>query len=282
LVVDRFYDVLVIQISTAGMEKYISQIIEALDTVIKPKAILLKNDGKMREVEGLDNYIQWTKGDAGEFAFLEENGVKFVAPIMKGQKTGWFYDQRLNRARLKAYVKNKRVLDVFSYIGGWGIQAAAFGAKETWLTDVSAFALDLIKQQAELNNLQNIHTIQGNAFEVLEQLKANGEKFDLVILDPPAFIPRRKDLKKGLAAYQKINQLALRLLPAQGGTLISASCSMHLQAHELRDILQICRRKINRHLQILEQGHQGPDHPVHPAIPETEYLKAFILFSFIT
>ncbi len=281
LVVDRFYDVLVLQISTAGMEKYAELIIEALDAVINPRAILLKNDSKMREVEGLENYIRWAKGDAGELAFLEENGVKFLAPIVKGQKTGWFYDQRLNRARLKAYVKNKRVLDVFSYIGGWGIQAAAFGASETWLTDVSAFALDLVKRQAELNHLKNIHTIQGDAFEVLEQLIANGEKFDMVILDPPAFIPRGKDLKKGTAAYQKINQLALRLLPAEGGVLITASCSMHLPAQELRALLQVCGRKTNRRFQILEQGHQGPDHPIHPAIPETEYLKVFFLFSSI-
>jgi len=272
---------LVLQISTAGMEKYAEPIIEALDAVINPRAILLKNDSKMREVEGLENYIRWAKGDAGELAFLEENGVKFLAPIVKGQKTGWFYDQRLNRARLKAYVKDKRVLDVFSYIGGWGIQAAAFGASETWLTDVSAFALDLVKQQAELNNLKNIHTTQGDAFEVLEQLIANGEKFDVVILDPPAFIPRGKDLKKGTAAYQKINQLALRLLTAEGGVLITASCSMHLPAQELRALLQVCGRKTNRRFQILEQGHQGPDHPIHPAIPETEYLKVFFLFSSI-
>jgi 23S rRNA (cytosine1962-C5)-methyltransferase len=276
LVVDRFFDCLVVQISTAGMEKFLDQIIEALDQIIQPQSILVKNDGKMREVEGLPNYISWKKGEEKSTTELEENGVKFLAPIMQGQKTGWFYDHRMTRARLCAYVKDQRVLDVFSYIGGWGIQAAAFGAREVICNDSSDFALELVKENAKINNLTNVNTIKGDAFEVMDNLYNSGEKFGVVILDPPAFIPRRKDLNKGLAAYQKANMQAMRLLANDGGILISGSCSMHLPAVDLQAAIYTAARKLGKNVQILEQGHQGPDHPIHPAIPETEYLKAII------
>lgn len=276
LVIDRFLDLIVIQISTAGMERHLDLIVTAIDQIIQPKAILVKNDGKMREVEGLSSYVIWKKGHAQHTALLEENNVKFLAPIVDGQKTGWFYDHRMIRARLKDYVKNKRVLDVFSYIGGWGIQAAAFGASEVVLNDCSDFALECALANAKLNNLQNIKTIKGDAFEVMQDLIAEKQNFDVVILDPPAFIPRRKDLHKGIAAYQKANMLAMRLLSAAGGILVSGSCSMHLPVVELHNAIYNAARKLGKQVQILEQGHQGPDHPIHPAIPETEYLKSVI------
>jgi len=276
LVVDRFFDVIVVQISTAGMEKHLDLIIAALDHCLKPKTILVKNDGKMRAVEGLESYIAWKKGQETATAPLEENGVKFNAPILEGQKTGWFYDHRMTRARLASYVKGKRVLDVFSYVGGWGIQAAAFGAKEVMLNDCSDFALEHVAENAKLNNLNNVSTIKGDAFDVMESLYNNAEKFEVIILDPPAFIPRRKDLNKGIAAYQKANLLATRLLSANGGILVSGSCSMHLPAEDLRTAIHRAGSKLGKQVQILEQGHQGPDHPIHPAIAETEYLKAFI------
>ena len=277
LVIDRFFDVLVVQISTAGMDKFLDLIISSLEQVLKPKAILIKNDGKMREVEGLDSYVKWAKGsEEVTSTLLEENGVRFNAPIIQGQKTGWFYDHRMTRARLAAYVKDKRVLDVFSYIGGWGIQAAAFGASEVVLNDVSEFALSQVHANAKLNNLNNIQTLQGDAFDIMQELHESQQKFEVIILDPPAFIPKRKDISKGLAAYQKANLSAMRLLQPEGGILISGSCSMHLPALDLRAAIHKAGSKLGRHIQILEQGHQGPDHPIHPAIPETEYLKAFI------
>ena len=277
LVIDRFFDLFVVQISSAGMEKHIDLIIACVDEIFNPKAILLKNDGKMREVEGLASYVAWKKGNESETAYLEENGVKFNVPILQGQKTGWFYDHRMTRDRLRAYVNDKRVLDVFSYIGGWGIQAAAFGAKSVLLNDVSDFALSYAKENAKLNNLINVDTIQGDAFDVMDSLYNQGQNFDVVILDPPAFIPKRKDLGKGIAAYQKANLQAMRLLAPTGGILISGSCSMHLAASELRALIHKAGAKLGKQLQILEQGHQGPDHPIHPAIPETEYLKSLIV-----
>ncbi len=276
LVVDRFNDVLVVQVATAGMERMLDQIITALDQVINPRAILIKNESKMRASEGLENYVRWAKGDPQETAQLTENNVSFIAPIVEGQKTGWFYDHRMNRARLASYVKGKRVLDLFSYVGGWGVQAAAFGAKEVICCDVSDFALQYVGENARINNLENVSTLQGDAFEILDSLAHEQSEFDVIILDPPAFIPRHKDLPKGLAAYQKCNLQAMRLLNLSGGTLFTGSCSMHLPIAELQSALSRAANKLNYNLRILEHGHQGPDHPIHAAIPETEYLKCLI------
>ena len=274
LVVDRFGDVLVVQISTAGMELVKDQIVEALVQVLKPTGILLKNDGSSRKLENLPEYIEVAHGEVPDEVELEENGVRFLAPVMKGQKTGWFYDHRLNRDRLRHYVKGKRVLDVFSYVGGWGVQCAAFGAEEVICVDASEKAVDLVHRNAELNGLQDkVGTMQGDAFEALKQLKAEGEQFDVIIVDPPAFIKRRKDVKAGELAYRRINEMAMRLL-SKDGILVACSCSMHLQRDSMLDALRAGSRHIERNLQIIEQGHQGPDHPILPAIPETEYIKA--------
>lgn len=274
LVVDRFNQTLVVQIATAGIEKFVDLIVTVLDAMIKPESIILKNDGKMREVEGLESYVKCIKGVEQLEVELVENNVKFIVPIQQGQKTGWFYDHRIARARMRDYVQDKRVLDVFSYIGGWGIQAAAFGAKEVICTDISEFALEYVNKNAKLNNLSNVSTVVGDAFDVMANLELQKQKFDVIILDPPAFIPRRKDIPKGTAAYQKANTMALRLLN-DGGVLISGSCSLHLHAGQLREVIHKAGVKLGKELQILEQGHQGPDHPIHPAIPETEYLKSF-------
>ncbi|MET4696528.1 class I SAM-dependent rRNA methyltransferase [Endozoicomonas lisbonensis] len=274
LVVDRFNDVLVVQISTAGMELVKDQIVEALVQVLKPTGILLKNDGSSRKLENLPEYIEVAHGEVPDEVELEENGVRFLAPVMKGQKTGWFYDHRLNRDRLRHYVKGKRVLDVFSYVGGWGVQCAAFGAEEVICVDASEKAVDLVHRNAELNGLKDkVGTMQGDAFEALKQLKAEGEQFDVIIVDPPAFIKRRKDIKAGELAYRRINEMAMRLL-SKDGILVACSCSMHLQRDSMLDALRAGSRHIERNLQIIEQGHQGPDHPILPAIPETEYIKA--------
>ncbi|MDX1252088.1 MAG: class I SAM-dependent rRNA methyltransferase [Gammaproteobacteria bacterium] len=276
LVVDRFGDVLVAQITTAGMERCKDDIIAALQQVLKPAAIVLRNDSASRAVEGLESYVETAFGTMPETVELEENGVRFAAPLLTGQKTGWFYDHRMNRARMRHYVRGKRVLDVFSYIGGWGVQAAAAGANEVLCVDSSEAALQHAHHNATLNGLtEHVKTLQGDVFEALKSLRAEREKFDVVILDPPAFIKRKKDLRAGLEAYQRLNQQAMQVL-GKDGILISCSCSFHLPRAELSNAMLTASRHIDRNLQILEQGHQGPDHPVHPAIPETDYLKAFI------
>lgn len=274
LVVDRFGDICVVQIATAGMERVKDDIVAALGKVLAPRGILFKNDGKMREVEGLPSYVEVAAGEVPDEVPLLENGVRFLAPVRAGQKTGWFFDHRESRARLRPLVAGKRVLDVFSYVGGWGVQAAAWGAREVVCVDASAAALEGVARNAALNGVgARVQTLQGDAFEIMSALKQSGERFDVVVLDPPAFIARRKDHKNGLIAYRRANELALRLL-AKEGYLVSGSCSLHLTRAELVDVIRAAARHIDRAVQLIHHGHQGADHPVHPAIPETEYLKA--------
>jgi 23S rRNA (cytosine1962-C5)-methyltransferase len=274
LVVDRFGDYLVVQIATPGMERVRAAIVEALVQVLKPQGILFKNDSGARTAEDLPSYVEAAHGTVPARVALEENGVHFEAPVWEGQKTGWFYDHRMNRARLAPYVKGKRVLDLYSYIGGWGVQAAAFGASEVMCVDSSAPALDLVEHNAGLNGVADrMAVVEGDVMDALRELKSAGEKFDVVITDPPAFIKKRKDQRNGEAAYRRLNEQAMRLLN-KDGILVSASCSMHLAEDTLRDILLASSRHVDRHLVITERGFQGPDHPLHPAIPETGYIKS--------
>jgi 23S rRNA (cytosine1962-C5)-methyltransferase len=203
-----------------------------------------------------------------------ESGLSFSAPLADGQKTGWFYDQSANRVRLRRYVTaGVRVLDVCSYAGAWAVAALQQGAARALCVDSSQTALQYAEANARRNGA-HLETLRADAFDALRGLIAHGERFDLVILDPPAFIKRKKDIPQGQAAYRKLNQLALGML-AEGGMLVSCSCSYHLGANELLNAIQSAARPAARFVQILEAGGQSPDHPVHPAIPETRYLKAF-------
>ena len=275
LVVDRFGDVLVAQLTTAGMERAKGEIADALRDALSPSALLFRNDASGRALEGLESYVETAFGTVPDLVPLEENGVRFEAP-MAGQKTGWFYDHRMNRARLMAYARGRTVLDVFSYVGGWGVQAAAAGAERVLCVDASAPALEQARRNAALNGVEErVETERGDAFDVLRRLAAEGRRFDVVVLDPPAFIKRRKDQKAGEEAYRRVNHLAMEVLRPDG-FLVSASCSYHLPREALQDAMLRAARRLGRSLQLLEQGHQGPDHPVHPAIAETAYLKAFV------
>jgi 23S rRNA (cytosine1962-C5)-methyltransferase len=203
-----------------------------------------------------------------------EGGCRFRVPLSEGQKTGWFFDQRENRNSFIKYVSGARVLDVFSYLGAWGVRAAVAGAREVVCVDASAQALEWLQDNASINQVQCQVRAQ-DAFEALREMDKAGERFDVVVLDPPAFIKRRKDHKAGLAAYERINQLGLRLLQP-GGILVSCSCSFHLTAEELRHCLVRALRRAGCQGQLLESGGQGPDHPLHPAIAETAYLKSYV------
>ncbi len=273
LVIDRYNDICVVQITTAGMEAVKEQVLEALDKVVRPAGIVLRADSAIRKLEGLESYRE-DIGSVPEQVTVEEHGLSFSVSLQQGQKTGWFYDQRMNRARLGNYVSGKRVLDVFSYVGAWGLRAAAAGAGEVLCVDASGSAIDRIQANAASNRLaETVATLQGDAFEALGQLRANQEKFDVVVLDPPAFIKRKKDAKAGEQAYHRLNQLGMQVLH-KDGILVTASCSQQLSESQFRKILLQSSRHLDRSLQILERGHQAPDHPVHPAIPETDYLKA--------
>jgi 23S rRNA (cytosine1962-C5)-methyltransferase len=274
LIVDRFAGVLVCQFNTAGMDSLADEVLGSLIRLLQPQAIVLRNDTPARGLEGLVSNVQTVYGVLPETVLLEENGTEFAVPVLEGQKTGWFYDHRINRLAMQSLVADRTVLDVFSYIGGWGIQAATAGAREVTLLDSSAAALQMAMHNAERNGCQQrCAVMQGKALPSLKELHAAGRQFDVVVLDPPAFIKRRKDIAQGEIGYRRVNELALRLL-RPGGFLISASCSMHLGTDRLQSIVAACARDRHRELKVLGLGYQGPDHPVHPVIAETAYLKA--------
>jgi 23S rRNA (cytosine1962-C5)-methyltransferase len=278
IVIDRFAGVCVVQVTTVGMEQVREILLEALLEVVRPAAVLWRNDSSARQQEGLEAYVEPAFGDVPDAVEVEEGGLRYQVPILEGQKTGWFYDQRDNRLRLRDYVRGANVLDVFAYLGGWGIGAAAAGARAVTCVDASALACAGITANAELNGLADKVTVtQGDAFEVMKSLRGDGgEHFEVVNVDPPAFIKRRKDVKAGQLAYRRINEQAMRLL-GDDGILFTSSCSYHLREDAYLRLLAQAASNTGRQYQILEQRYQGPDHPVHPAIPETRYLKTFIL-----
>ncbi|WP_144392242.1 class I SAM-dependent rRNA methyltransferase [Pleionea sediminis] len=276
LIVDRFGEHLVVQITTAGMEAIKDDIVEALSKVYKPSSILLRNDSNARKAEALSPEIEQAEGLTPDEVLITENNTQFLIKPHTGQKTGWFYDHRVSRQQIAKYCEGKRVLDVFSYIGAFGLQMLSHGASELWSIDISAKALDEQEQNAVLNKVDDkITLVEGDAHTAMKELKQQGEKFDIVIVDPPAFIKKKKDHKAGLSAYRKVNEAAIRLLE-KDGILLSASCSMHLKSNELQDCVRGAGRHLDKTVQLLEHCHQGQDHPIHPSIPETEYIKGVI------
>ncbi|MEQ1544942.1 class I SAM-dependent rRNA methyltransferase [Methyloglobulus sp.] len=275
LVIDRFGSVLSVQITTAGIELRKDSLIAALIELFSPTAIVLKNDNSQRQLEGLDLESFVAHGELPEPLIIEENGAKFKIDILGGQKTGWFYDHRASRALLATMATNQRVLDLFSYTGAWGIPAALGGATEVVCVDASEGALALAAENAALNAVENkMQFVRSDVFDFLKQARQDGQLYDIIVLDPPALIKRKKDFKQGYEAYRRLNQLALQVL-AKNGVLISASCSYHLSAENLHEILRSSGRHIDRHLTFFACGGQGGDHPIDPAIPETAYLKTF-------
>ena len=273
LVVDRYGGVLSVQCNSAGMAVLQHDVLAALEEVCAPCGIAFKNDSLARDSEGLDVHVD-IHGNVPDWLELEENGVTLTAPLKDGQKTGWFYDHRENRAFLQRLAKNTSVLDVFCYAGGWGVQALAAGAGSLTAIDSSGLALDAVhRNTTPFRPSAAVSCLQGQADDMMKHLVNAGQQFDIVVLDPPAFIKRRKDHAQGLKAYYQYNQLALKLL-APGGLLVSASCSMSLTSGELVDVIGSAARNSGRFLQIVHSGGQGADHPVHPLIPETAYLKA--------
>ena len=276
IVVDRFGDVFVVQINTNGMEAMKEAIVDGLQSGFGAKAIVFRCDAPLRKLENLEPYVE-VVGELPEQVIVEEQGAKFAIDLSEGQKTGWFYDQRDNRAALLPLVKDKTVLDVCSYVGAWGVGAAAAGAKEVTCVDVSQKALDQVEVNAKLNNVgDRVTTEKGDAFDVLKALRKESRKFDVVILDPPAFVKRKKDLKNGTEAYTRLMRRGLQMVN-DGGILVSCSCSYHMPRDLLIERLNQAGRDTDRSLQIFHEGRQSKDHPVHPAMPETEYLK--VLFA---
>jgi 23S rRNA (cytosine1962-C5)-methyltransferase len=273
LVIDRFDDTLAVQVGTAGMERQTEALLQALDIVLKPKTVILRNDAPMRTLEGLDGYVKTAKGEGQRIA-VEENGARYFADLAEGQKTGWYYDQRDNRAFIAALAKSKTALDAYSYTGGFGILAAKAGAKEVVCLDSSAPALAIAEESARANNVK-IQAVKADVFEELERLKTAGETFDIVLADPPPFVKSKKDLEPGAKAYRKLARLAADVT-APGGVMMIASCSHNIPPERFAQECAQGLVRAGRRAAMIRQAGAGPDHPVHPLLPESAYLKAIV------
>lgn len=277
LVIDRFGDTLVVQVNSAGFALLTDALIAALDRVIAPRRIILKNDSPARALEGLDNSVELLRGTNDGAIAVEENGITYFCDPLSGQKTGWFYDHRDNRAFVAQLASGGRVVDFYSYAGAFALACAKAGAAEVVAVDRSESALDLAARAAEHNGFgARVQFRRAEAFAEMERLAREGETFDLVVADPPAFVKAKKHLKAGAQGYRKMTRLAAALVKP-GGYLMVASCSHHMTpdlfAAEVRQGLADARREGA----ILRTSGAGADHPVHPFLPESAYLKAQVI-----
>ncbi|MEO7054890.1 MAG: class I SAM-dependent rRNA methyltransferase [Rhizomicrobium sp.] len=273
LVIDRFGDVLVLQISIAGMEEKLPVLLAALNKVVKPETIILRNDTPSRALEGLEIYVKTAQGAASRIA-VEENGARYFVDPGQGQKTGWYYDQRDNRAFIADLAKDRTVLDAYSYTGGFGILAAKAGAKEVICLDSSEPALKLAEESAAANKV-SVRAVHADVFEEMARLGAQKERFDMVLADPPPFVKARKDLEPGAKAYRKLARLAAEIT-APGGLLLMSSCSHNIPLDRFGAECAAGILKSGRNASLIHVAGAGGDHPMHPLLPETAYLKALV------
>jgi len=277
LVVDRYGDVLSLQFLTLGIDCRREWIVQALKDLLNPRAIVARNDVAVRELEGLPLTVEVLDGDLPETLTMEENGLQFRVDILGGQKTGHFLDQKDNHKSLKPFVEGQRVLDLFCYSGSWSIHAAHYGAREVLGIDISEGALKLAEENARLNGLEHLCRFQkGDVFDLLRTLGRDRERFDTVVLDPPAFVKSRKKLPEAIKGYLTVNRRAMELV-APGGYLFTCSCSHHMSRDIFLDTLCKASQQAGRAVRLLEMRSQSYDHPVLLACPETEYLKCAIL-----
>lgn len=275
LIVDRYGDVLSVQVNTAGMERLTPLLLDALAEVLAPRAVVLRNDSPVRGLEGLALEHKVALGDLDGPVELMENGARFLADLTGGQKTGWFYDQRDNRAFVARLAKGRRVLDVYTYAGGFAVQAALAGAASVTAVDRSEHSLALAEGAAKLNNVA-LSCVRAEAFAEMARLGAAGERFGLVVVDPPAFVKSRKDLHSGAKGYRKMARLAAPLVEP-GGFMLAASCSHHMPVEMFAEEIAHGLAQAGRSGRVLRAAGAAPDHPLHPQLPESAYLKALVL-----
>lgn len=277
LIVDRLGDVLVMQPNSAGMDRLSADIVSSLQDCLPARAIVVRADSPVRQREGLEERVD-VIGDLGDRPIgIIENGCHYIADPVAGQKTGWFFDQRDNRRFMASLAAGQRVLDVYAHSGGFGLAAAKSGAHAVTLVDRADAALDLARSAAVENGVATSCSFaQGDAFGDLEARRDRNERFDIVICDPPAFVRTKKDLKSGTRGYRKLTRLAARLVETNGWLAI-ASCSHHVSEDLLLEQIRMGLRDCGRDGRVVRRSGAGPDHPIHPALPESTYLKFFCL-----
>jgi len=278
LTVDRYAGVLVVQITTAGMDRLRDTVVEALREVYEPQAIVERSDVGVRNLEGLEPRSGALWGEPPEgLLWIKFAGLNLPVDVARGQKTGMFLDQRANLEAVVSPARGSRVLDAFSYTGAWGLKAAKSGAAEVTFLDSSESALELAQAAARRNRVAGIcRPLKADAFDALRDLGRAGEKFDLVILDPPSFIRSRSHFKEGYKGYFDLNRRTVDLVHP-GGFLASCSCSHHMEEATFNEMLQKVLRRAGREGRVLFKGRQGPDHPTLMEMPETEYLHCTVI-----
>lgn len=276
LVIDRYGDTLALQANTAGMERATPLLVGALQDLLSPRAIVARNDASVRKLEGLPEESRLLLGEDAS-ARVQQGGLDFSIDLLSGQKTGWFFDQRDNRARVAALCQGATMLDAFCHTGGFGLLAAAAGASRVTLLDRSEHALALAMDTAQRHGFgERVSAVKGEALETLERMLGEGQRFDVVVADPPAFAKTRKDNPAAMRAYAKLARISAGLV-APGGFLFIASCSHHVSPGEFTDAVAHGISRTRRPARLLATVGAGPDHPVHPLLPESSYLKGLLL-----
>ena len=281
LICERFCDekgsvIIVVQFLSLSCEVFRNDILAALKKVCKPDAIYERSDASVRDKEGLPQTAGWIYGNGKTQFNIEENGIKLGVDIENGQKTGYFLDQKFNRTAAASFCKGKTVLDTFTHTGAFGLNAFKNGAREVTSVDISPEAVDMVNHNIELNGAGKVmKAVCADVFDLLKQYETDGRKFDVIILDPPAFTKSAKMIEKAYGGYKEINLRALRLLN-EGGILVTCSCSHFMETNMFCDMLMHAAMDSHKRLQILEKRGAGPDHPVLLGYPKSEYLKCVV------
>ena len=285
LTVDRFENILVTQVLSLGMERRKDWVYRALVELLREDgeqidAIYERNDVTIRTLEGLEQgkgfyQMEGLRTDLSGHVTITENGIKYDVDYIEGQKTGFFLDQKYNRQAAAKLARGRRVLDCFTHTGSFALHAGHYGAAEVTGVDISDYACECARENAALNGLNNVQFVAANVFDLLKEKTAEGDRYDVIILDPPAFTKTRSAVDAAVRGYKEINLRAMKLL-RDGGYLITCSCSQHILPQMFQGIVQSAAADTHTHLQQVEFRTQGRDHPILPALPETQYLKCGI------
>ena len=276
LIVDKFADVCVMQSLALGIDRYKDILCDAIMDITGCRGIYQRDDVPVRELEGLPLETGFLRGEFDTTVEMRENGIRFLVDVAHGQKTGFFLDQKENRASLAPIVRGKQVLDCFTHTGSFALHAAKFGAEHVTGVDISEDACAIARKNAELNELTNVDFVAENAFDLLRRCYDEKTHYDVIILDPPAFTKTRQAVEGALRGYKEINLRAMKILPP-GGFLVTCSCSQHVSEQAFTEMLLNAARDAHRQVRIVEERTQGKDHPILLGAPETRYLKFFVL-----